>query len=357
MEKHAYLLISDLHDSYKKKENRYSYEDEIRFVKKKLISVIQDLSGKGHKVFLIFMGDVFDTGYRDVFSSTIANNFFIFLRGMCDGMYLLFGNHELTYYSGNPIYTLIQNIESEKVRGIQNKMWKPQGLFQTFSVVDQITDGDTVIHFNHYGTRLSKPVSGKVNIALYHQDVVCPEILEDMQARQKRTLYGFTLNNFDDSGIFEGIDFNFFGHMHSVYGEWTWESACTGWKSKLQYLASLGRPNYLEVNNDFLERDMPAIVVEDGKFSGIIHNRFVLPTYEECVRSEIVAIEKKNYESIKERKEIRSYLPTSDDPVRNLYERCTTAEQQTVLKELLTVGTTSAEKEIKERIREVLYSE
>ena len=63
------------------------------------------------------------------------------------------------------------------------------------------------------------------------------------------------------------------------------------------------------------------------------------------------------YESIKERKEIRSYLPTSDDPVRNLYERCTTAEQQTVLKELLTVGTTSAEKEIKERIREVLYSE
>lgn len=356
MARNAYLLISDLHDSHKKKGNRYNYQDEIHFVKKKIIATAQDLKADGCCVYLVFMGDVFDTGYKEIFSSAQANNFFIFLRSLCEGIYLLFGNHELTYYNGNPIYTLLKEIKSKKVRAIQNKMWKPHGFFQTIEVVDRIDDGDTVIHFNHYGTPVSKAVEGKVNVALYHQDIVCPEIVEDMQSRQRRKLYGLHSRDFDNSGIFEGIDYNFFGHMHSIYGEWDWESERTGHRSRLQYLASLGRPNYLEVNDDFLERDLPAVMVDNEKFSGIVHNRFSLPGYGQCIKDDVVALERQSYEMVKSRKQIRNYVPTSDNPIRNMRERCQNAEQQAIFDEMLETGTTALERNLKEKIREVLYN-
>ena len=353
-EKHAYLLISDLHDTYRKKENRVDYQTEIKLVKEYVIKLIQKYRKDNTKVYLIFMGDVFDTGYKEVFSSTTANNFFIFLRNICDGIYLLFGNHELTYYSGNPIYTLFRTISSKKIQRVQNKMWKPQGIFETFHVVDEICDGDTIIHFNHYGTNISKAVDGYVNIALFHQDVVCSEILDDMQRHLHRTLYGSHPINFEQSDIFEGIHYNFFGHLHSVYGEWKLISDKTGWETRLEYLASLGRPNYTEVHDDFLERDIPAIVLEDGRFVGIEHNRFLLKSYAESVREDVVKKNKERYEAVKERKEIRNYDPLSDEPVKNLLERCTSSEQQKMMMELLMTGGAIYEQGLKNRIAKAM---
>lgn len=356
MAKNAYLLISDLHDSATGKANRYDYPGEILDVKKQIIRLTKKYKEAFDRVFIIFLGDVFDRGYQDVFGGTIANNFFILLRDLCDGIYLLFGNHELTYYKGNPIYTLFSEIESEKIRNVQNKLRKPQGIFQTMRVVDLIEDGEVFIHFNHYGTDQSKPVTGKVNIALFHQDVVCPQILDAMQQGLNRTLYGSKPLDFDDAGIFENINHAFFGHMHSVYGEWDWKSEVTEWTATLHYLGSLGRPNYLEVNDSQLERDIPCILVTDGKFDSIISNKFFLRSYDECVKPDIVTENQEKYEKTKERKEQKFYEPVYDEPIKNLVSRCNTQERIQRMEELLSFGKALVEDDIRKQMNlEGLY--
>lgn len=51
--------------------------------------------------------------------------------------------------------------------------------------------------------------------------------------------------------------------MHQVYGTWGYTNPKTGKSSVLCYLASLGRSNVTEVNDDFLERNVPAVLIDD----------------------------------------------------------------------------------------------
>ncbi len=330
----AYVLVTDLHCHYQDKENRFSYSREIDYVFEYLESILSGYQARGFKVIIIFMGDIFDNGYRETVSGIQVNNRFIVLRNLCDAIYTVLGNHEVSYPKNNPFYTLVTEFNSEKIHGLRGKSIEPLGIFPVIDVVDRLEDGDIVFHFNHFATSVSEPEQGKINIGLFHQEIVCNEILQEMEQKFKGKLYGTKPLDFESSTL-AGYDHCFFGHIHKVYGKWDWVNESTGKLCTLNYLASLGRPNVTEVMDSFLDRNIPAVIMEDGKFQRIEDNVFQLMTYSQCVKENVVQHQHEQYQYVKERQVLRNYDPLSDVPIDNIFLRCTTDEERNLLRELL----------------------
>lgn len=353
MAKNAYLLISDMHRTNKKKENRINYANEMTHVDNFIISCIEKYRTICDHVYMIFLGDIYDSGYREVFSAIHEHSVMLMYDSLCDGLYSLVGNHELTYYTGNPFYTLFNKIESEKVQKVQNKVWAPKGSMQILNVVDYLHDGDVVFHFNHYATELNKAIPGKTNIGLFHQSIICADIVNAMQTKFKDKLYGLQTVNFDAENIFDGFIYNFFGHMHKVFGEWDWTSDSTGYTSRLCYLGSLGRPNRTEVLDNYLTRDIPAVLVQDGHYSCVEHNYFDLLDEKSCIKFDVIKKQQENYKRVKERKALHSYSPVDDEPLRNILARCNDDKHKQCVLELLD-GNGVLEMGVREQLLKVL---
>ena len=90
----------------------------------------------------------------------------------------------------------------------------------------------------------------------------------------------------------------------------------------LCYLASLGRSNVTEVNDDFLERNVPAVLIDDGHYSRVENNLFLLPDRQSSVREDIVKEQKAAYQVVKEQRELKNYSPMGDDPVNEIENVC-----------------------------------
>lgn len=352
----AYLIVTDIHDHYRNTSNRIDYLREIDFVKEKIVSFGLSYQKKCDNVYIILLGDVFKGSFNEPDAAVAINNFWFILSLQFQKIYCVLGNHETSYYTSNPFFTLINSIESSKVKGILNRNWAPKGLRNIFNVVDYVEDGEVLFHFNHYGTPISRAVDDKVNIALYHQDIVNKEILDLMQVNYKTNIYQKQFVNFDNTDIFDGFDYNFFGHNHKIYG--TFECSTRKGKTILCYLASLGRPNVTEVNNNFLERNIPAVIVQDGKLSCIEDNKFNLMCREECVKEEVVEIQQQTYQHVKERKLIRNYVPGEDDPVLNV-KRCDllTERERIMFSDLICSDVDRYTDNILEKCRRVLNNE
>lgn len=348
--RNVYLIASDIHDNYCNSENRVDYVKEIDLVREKIISLGKEYKQKADNVYLMLLGDVFKGSYNEPDSAVIINNFWYISAQLFTKIYSVLGNHETSFYSCNPFFTLVSEIESEKVKKILNKNWQPKGLRNVFNVVDLVEDGNVVFHFNHYDTPISRALPGRTNIALYHQDIVNKQILDLMQVNFKNQIYQKQVVDFDSVDIFDGFSYNFFGHLHKVYG--TFE--CMTKKQErtvLCYLASLGRPNVTEVNNNFLERDIPALIVHDGELEAVESNKFFLPRREDCVIEQVVEIQKKNYEEIKQRKAVKNYIPCDDDPILNI-KNCDvlTEKDRLIFTDLLDSDTDRFTKYLLERI-------
>jgi hypothetical protein len=320
----SYLIVSDLHEG-KKKENRIDYMGELDKVHNQINKIINQEKSFGRNVYVIFLGDVFDRGYKDTFKACNMNNFFIVMRSKCKGLFSVIGNHELTYYTGNPFFTLINSVESKRVRTILNKTWTPQGITSTIVIPDEIIDGDVKIAFNHYSTEVDSLKWSGTKIGLFHQTVTCREIIEDAKRKFGEELYG--LESIEAEGVFASYNYAFLGHAHKLYGQFKFTDETLGCDCVTQYLASLGRPNVTEVRNDFLERDIPVIRVDNGRFTSIEHNKFNLMSREECVIEAVVEKQQETYKKIKARKAIRDYDPLGDNPIENLKNRCMTSDE------------------------------
>ena len=323
MVKNVYHVVTDLHDSDKNKNNRINYQAEIELVKDKLIDICYKYKQQGYNNYVLLLGDVFDRGYASPDASALGNNFWVALSEKISGIYSVVGNHELSFYKNNPFYTLMSSMDSKKLLVSNRRLCAPKGLMQVFHVTDRLEDGDVVFHFNHYGTPVSGAEDGKVNIGLYHQDLVCRDILDEMKKEYNASIFEtMPPQDFGNLKIFRGMDYNFFGHMHKVYGCWELVDDDTKQKSVLWYLGSLGRPNVTEVNDSFLERDIPSVIVEDGKFCGVQSNKFNLLSREQCVLEDVVQKNSEKYQKNKMVQAEKVYVPTKDDPILELQERC-----------------------------------
>ena len=228
------------------------------------------------------------------------------------------GNHELSYYKDNPFWTLMDRIESNKVKGILNRTWQPRGLLKLINVPDTIEDGEVVFHFNHYSTGISKPIPTKINIGLFHQDITSKAIVEDMKLNKGLDVFEGNPIYFDKTNALYGYDYAFIGHNHKIYGQWTYIEDDTQFKTEIYHLASLGRPNHTEVSNKFLERNLPAVIIEDGKLIGVEDNKFNLMSREETVKELVIKQKQEVYQENKEKKLMINYNSNTDNPVENI---------------------------------------
>ena len=231
---------------------------------------------------------------------------------------MVVGNHEFSYYRDNPFWTLFQNLESDKIKEVISKSWEPAGLLDLVRVVDILEDGEVCFHFNHHPCKIGLPKPNKINIGLFHKDLCCKAIIDDMKMNLGLDIWDEHMLNFDKSRLLDGYDYAFFGHMHKIYGVWNFTNDVSNYKTVLYYLASLNRPNHSEVQNNFLERNIPAVIVDNGKFIGVEDNKFNIKRREESVNDLIVKQQQEVYQERKERKELVTYLPETDNPIANI---------------------------------------
>lgn len=312
MGKNAYLIVPDLHLGDVLTVNRISYRREIEHVQTEMFKVAMKYRKLGWSVKVMLLGDVFHNSYKSVFPAIVDHDFFVLWRERIGDCYSLVGNHELTYYKSNPFYTLISTIESERLQQVVNKVWQPLGAVDVLRVVDSVQDGEVTFYFNHYGTGIQRPGKVGVAIGLFHQDVIDRSILKQVEKERETTVFTKAAVDMEGSQLFSGYKYCFFGHMHLAYGSWKMGDTV------LRYLASLGRTNVLEVRDDFLERCIPVVKVEDGIFAGVDENYFNLLKRSECVREDVVLQQHVEEEKKKVIAEMRSYTPMGDDPVKNL---------------------------------------
>lgn len=352
----VYLLVTDLHWKESSFEGRLNYKSEMDMILNKIYSLVLKYKDMGKKVYLLFMGDIYHNSFKSASKGAVFNNLMILLQESCDGVYSVLGNHEITYYEENPFWTLLTKVDSEKVMGLIHKIWSPTGVRDTISVVDELVDGDVRFVFNHYAMPVTIPaIDGKTNIGLFHIDLYAKAIVEDMKMNMGLDVFEHDPVYFDGSRVLYGYDYAYFGHMHKLYGMWDYICDSTGYKTKLHYLASLGRTNVTEIMDSFLERDIPAIHVTNGKLELVESNKFNLPSREESVNERLVERNKEVYLLTKEKRNAKKYyVATSDDPIQNLRNNMT--EDPLILsifEELLDMPDASFEKDLLKEIEKI----
>jgi len=357
---YAFPLITDLHNKEGNLESRRDYQKECDYVWDRVLDVILAHREKDRVVIPIFTGDIYHNSFDTVFQAVANKDTIVGIRKLVEDMFTALGNHETTYYNDNPFWTLFHTIESEKVRNILTKAWKPQGKIQTLRIVDHFKIGNVNFHFNHYGTPITKlkdsKVDGEVNIGIFHQDLYAKEIVEELESTKGLSIFEHDPVYFTDGPVLYGYDHAFFGHMHKLYGQWTYFCDRTYYTTELHYLGSLGRTNVTEVNDSFLERNIPSVIIKDGLFAGIEDFKFNLMNREQCVIEESVAINKIKYEKQKEVKRMTTLQQIADNPLDNV--RANLAANPRVLTmfdDMLSKPKTQLEEEILNLIEKVKY--
>lgn len=351
----VYLIITDLHLSYKNKNSRIDYLSENRYCIRKINEIIDEYVKRNNKVNLIFLGDVTDCSFKDQSKAIEVNNIIVDFKKRVNECYFVIGNHETTYYKDNPLWSLFNSIESPSLNQVIKRSCKPQGILPLGRVVDVLEDGDVKFYFNHYDTPIQTPKPGTtVNIGLFHKDILCNAIINDAKINHDTDLYVDKTIHFDEESVFDNYDYAFMGHLHSVYGKWSFDGNN---HTEIYYLASLGRTNHKEVSNDFLERDIPAVIIKDGEFQKIESNHFNLMTREECVTEEIVKKQQMIRESSKENKEmLESFSPMKDDPLDNIVDNLRSSPPvQEMFKAYITNNSYIFEDEIVQKLEELKW--
>lgn len=317
MQRNVYLIISDLHASYKNKVNRYDYVREIEDVIAKINKIANKYKKQGNNVNLIFLGDIVDDSYKDLTKAIWLNNIFVYLSSMYK-IYSVMGNHEFSYYKDNPFWSLMAQVNSDKIKDVLTVTWQPTGLLQLIEVKDKLIDGNVVFNFNHHPTPINIPTPNKINIGLFHKDYAPKAVVEDMKRNFQLDVWDGHIQHFENSTLLDGYDYAFFGHLHKVYGTWSFVNDKTNYTTILYYLASLGRPNHTEVSDNFLERNIPAVIIENGEFVAVEDNKIQLMSRVECVKEEVVKTQQEIYQNKKQDSRIIKYEPLSDDPLTNI---------------------------------------
>lgn len=309
--KSVYLVVSDLHFSGQSKHNRYNYDKELFVVMHKIVDLITEYRSNQYKVYIIFLGDVFDRSYKSPEKYGIDSSFFFKLRQESDGLFAVCGNHEFTYYDRNPFWTLVSEIKSSRVNSLVKVNRQPLGFENIFEIRDSLEFEDCVFHFNHFGCIDSIPVIGKKNIAFYHKPIYNKVIIDDATMKGLQVEFAEHSNSYPVE-VLKKYDYCFLGHMHLLYGQWK-AGDCI-----VTYLASLGRPSKAEVLDSFLERNIPTILLDDNKFVEVRQNKFLLPSRDISVIKEVDVEESVKYEIQKVQKDAKNYISATDDPIRNI---------------------------------------
>lgn len=318
----AFHIITDRHIHYTNKSNRYDYVKEIDFVFDKVREQVIKYKERGFLNVALYLGDIFDRSYRSCEMSMSDISKFQKELSYFDRAFSVIGNHEFTYYNSNPFWFQISEINSKRASNFKNFKWRAKGVKQNINIVDKLVVGDVEFLFNHYGCGILSPDKSKTSIGLFHQDIYFKGIIEEAK---RANLSLFSLNEEiietkfkwaldDDNELLDGYDYSYFGHNHLLYGEWVDRDK----NASRHYLSTLGRTAHTEVLDEYLERNIPVIIIEDGKFKCKEDNIFNLPNREQCVMEDLVKAQKEKYEKKKDRVHLLLDDIQEDNPIESL---------------------------------------
>lgn len=285
--KNAYLLVTDLHADVEK-ANRLNYFGEILTAMQDILNIAESYKQKGYSVRLMFLGDVFDAGSSNPADAMQLMEVFYFFTSVFDKVWSVVGNHEISYAANNPFWYLVAEMQDESLSTVRRYI-QPRGLTSRIVVPDRVVDGDTVFYFNHYGTPAKVPDSGKVKIGLFHQNVGSNDICK---------MWG-TFDDVEEASYIQGYNYCFFGHMHLARGEYWLNEAHT---CKGEWLATIGRTKVDEIQDDFLDINIPAILIADGRFVSIESNYITLKGVQDTVDIQKYEASKRSRELVAKRK-------------------------------------------------------
>lgn len=286
MARNAYHIIADSHFDYKGKDNRIDYLKEIDFIKNKIVERVVHTNSLGYDSYVLFLGDVYNHGFKDVESAMAEVDFMAFLENITKGKFSVIGNHELHFPKGNPFWSLLSEIPSGMTNLPTNKL-RLKGAAGLLKITDRLIDGNVVFNFNHYGSGILKPIPDKINVGLFHQDIVCSPAINGAKSKGLNP-YETPAIMLDTDDVLVGYHHSYFGHFHKYYGKWNIDNGRT-----IHYLGSLVRTNVTEVNNNYLERTIPCVIVEDGNLVDIVDHKFNLPNEQECLKFDVIEKERK----------------------------------------------------------------
>jgi hypothetical protein len=319
---YVFLLITDTHWTHRNLRNRVSYTDETLKAQQAIIDTINKYKNLGYKVILIFLGDIYHNSYTIVSEGIQANNFMLYLGAITEGVYSVIGNHEFTYYRDNPFWSMITKVDSVRVKPMLSDTKRPIGKFlNAFSVPDILECGDVRFTFNHYGTGilpLGNHHLDKINIALIHQDLYTKEVVQAVYDDIGEVVFEHSPVYLNTHPYLRYYKYAFLAHAHMFYSVWDYKCPATDWETQLAYLSTLGRTSVKEVSDNFLERDIPAIIVTDGKFVGREYNKFMLHPRSDSVIELQVEETKRKYIQAKERKQALLSPSVDDNPLQSL---------------------------------------
>ncbi len=207
--KHKIMVIPDFHLVVRNPDNRFNYIEESLSYLDKIIQLIQD-----QKITtLIFLGDIFDRGFRVVKMDYLnkLETKFKSIETLCK-IYTLVGNHEITYARDNPFYRMVEL--TGEAKSLTATIQKPDEILNIIQAVDYVDFDNTVRfvfnHFSKYPTKSKFIDENKINIGLFHHDLVSFE--SKMELYHHKIGEGINLMNTD---ILEGYKCIINGHIHT----------------------------------------------------------------------------------------------------------------------------------------------
>lgn len=268
-EKRVYLLVSDLHYAVTK-ANRLNYLREILDSVSQIVNIAEKYRATCTSVNLILLGDVIDGPLTNPEDAMRCIDFFHYFASVFDKVYCVLGNHEETYTVNNPFWFLVEGMDIAELSSL-SKAIQPQSISPCIFVPSTLHDGDVTFYFNHYGMPPKIPNNpDEVSIGLFHQNVGSNDICK---------MWG-TFENVEEVAYVQSYSYLFFAHMHMAYGKYylNEQHTCVG-----EWLGCIGRTNVLEVEQCPLSVNIPAILIEGGKFVGVEDNSITRLPPKECI--------------------------------------------------------------------------
>lgn len=286
--KNSYLVFPDLHLWYKNIRARKNYVEEMLGYLKEIFVIIYENENINN---IILAGDVFHQSFNLLDNTTVFKNYFYDLKKILNSrggeIYSVIGNHEYTYNANNLFWHLIDN---------------------TIKTPIYIQDNGVKIVLDSYpskkSTRMFMPyIDG--DICITHTEVMPPELKQQIQSETGRRI--FTSDRCLGFDRFR-VKHLFVGHLHKNVDRYIVNAEDIGgrnYRMHVQYLGSLGRTAVDEIDNDFLDRDLPLITItgngeyEVSQFTIRLKDFETSTVQTEVERNQVIYEKKKEFENLK----------------------------------------------------------
>lgn len=276
----AFMLLQDLHLAVQK-ENRFHYDEECFSVLARLGAISKYYREERNftEVNGISLGDLVD-GSNKVRSRYVAVQQQIkVLLSYFDKFYLNFGNHEITYYKDNPVYSFIADIQHPDIL-FKFPQLHCESIFNEILTPEYLEFANLEIVFRGWETN-TKPHTDKKSIMLLHEALLDECGISDVYQATSYLPEVYTLSN-------DSVEEVYCGHVHTVISDWELMGI------KVHNLGSLLRTSILEISDYSRERPIVVLLFDNNNnYIGkecqtiILHERQLIVDENSVVKSQI----------------------------------------------------------------------